>query len=122
MREEQFYAYTFDVYPEGKIVMEPASPNTLKLKMWDTVDQLHSDLAGQTYRIYSTHRVMDHTLYQTPLNNTGDKHIENARINSDESISRDDQGQYATSRKGRGEATESRKQSTTHRRSVTHRH
>jgi hypothetical protein len=67
MNAERFYAYTFDNCPEGKIFMEPASPGTIRVRLWDTIDQLHTDLAGQTYRIYSTHRVLDYTIHRTSL-------------------------------------------------------
>jgi hypothetical protein len=67
MNKKYFYAYLFDTFPEGTLAMKPASPGTLKVRTWDTIEKAHSDLAGHTYIIYSTHRVLDYTIHRTSL-------------------------------------------------------
>jgi hypothetical protein len=64
--DEKFYAFVFNKYPrDTRIVMNQDKQNFKTVKFWNSIDEVHKDLKGNTYRIFSTHRVLENNLYST---------------------------------------------------------
>ena len=64
--EEKYYAFIFRKYPrDTEIVMDKDGQNVKTVKFWNAIEEVHRDLKGNTYRIFSTHRVLENNLYST---------------------------------------------------------
>jgi hypothetical protein len=64
--EEQFYAFVFRKYPrDTEIVMDKDGQNVKTVKFWNSIEEVHRDLRGNTYRVFSTDRVLENNLYST---------------------------------------------------------
>jgi hypothetical protein len=64
--EEKFYAFVFNKYPrDTRIVMNRDEHNVKTIKLWNSIDDVHKELKGNTYRVFSTHRVLEKNLYST---------------------------------------------------------
>jgi hypothetical protein len=72
--DEKFYAFVFNKYPrDTRIVMNQDKQNFKTVKFWNSIDEVHKDLKGNTYRVFSTHRVLENNLYSTESTTTDHK-------------------------------------------------
>jgi hypothetical protein len=61
---ERFYAFRFS-NGNLEIVLECVSPNSSKIKLWNSIEDVHTELGsmGYPYRIFSTHRPLESAIY-----------------------------------------------------------